>query len=353
MRIGSAGTAISPANDHLGPRPVRPVLYRAMRYILWWKAHKHTDPASNGELLRSGPGDRASSSPASKANEGTASSWDVGAHSSRPRHWPWRVCACLAVPLLLIGNLGTWVSWNIVDTSNFVATTREVLAREDVREAVATQIADNLLPRSPIVRAATQSSLVSAVTRVLGNNRSQAILDGVATQLHLALTRGERPGITIESRELQTVMLETARIVAPERFGNLALEGGTLRIELFSRADLPSFEPAITLLRWGWAAATVFGAFLVIVPLFVRRDRWSVRLAGLALLATSLLTYALIPLASWIIPQQVTDPQARIVIAGILEGFSRGLAIQTALILLAGLLLCIYGFRPLRRQPGT
>lgn len=265
---------------------------------------------------------------------------------ARSRRWPWWVCVALAVPLLLIGNLGAWVTWNIADTSNFVQTTREVLRREDVREALATRIVDGFLPQSPIVRMAAGNALVSAVNEFLGSGRFQAASDSVATQLHQALVRGGHPSITIESPELQTAVLAVVRNRAPIHAGGLTLEGGKLRIELFSGADLPSFQPEITFLRWGGIAAMIVGGFLMTLPIFVRRDRWSVGLAGLALLATSLLTYLLVPVAEWLVVQQVTDPQARIVVAGIVDGFSTSLVMQTLVILLAGIALCIYGFGP-------
>ncbi len=267
-------------------------------------------------------------------------------HPTRSRRWPWWFFVALAVPLLLIGNLGAWATWNIVDTSNFVQTTRGALAREDVREALATKIVDNALPQNRIVRVVAGNSLISAVSGFLGSGSFQAVSGSVATQLHQALVRGEHPNITIESHELQTAVLPVVRNLAPEYASSLVAEGGTLRIELFSGADIPSFAPEITFLRWGGIAAMIIGGLLVTVPMFVRRDRWSVGLAGLALVTTSLFTFLLVPTASWMVAQQVADPQARIVIAGLVDEFSTSLVRQTLVILLGGIALCIYGFGP-------
>jgi hypothetical protein len=137
-----------------------------------------------------------------------------------------------------------------------------------------------------------------------------------------------------------------ARNLAPKHAGGLAVEGGTLRIELFSGTVIPSFAPEITFLRWGGVAAMIIGALLVTLPIFVRRDRWSVGLAGIAFVTTSLFTFVLVPLASSMIAQQVADPQAQIVIAGLVDEFSTSLVRQTLVILLVGIVFCIYGFRP-------
>ncbi len=312
-----------------------------MRRNVRSKRGEQANPSSKQESSRPGSEDRETT-----AADAAYSSRGRGLHPTRSRRWPWWVFGALAVPLLLIGNLGAWVTWNIADTSNFVQTTREALAREDVREALATRIVDNVLPQNPIVRAAAGNSLVSAVTGFLGSGSFQAVSGSVATQLHQALVRGEHPSITIESRELQNAMSDVARNLTPIHVGGLMVEEGMLRIELFSGADIPSFAPEITFLRWVGVAAMVIGALLMTLPMFVRRDRWSVGLAGLALVATSLLTFVLAPLVSSMIVQRIADPQARIVIAGIVDGFSTSLVRQTLVILLAGIALCLYGFGP-------
>ncbi len=315
---------------------------------MWWEISEHTEPPGKRDHSRPGSADRESA-----ANDATLSSREGGVHPARSRRWPWWVCVALAVPLLLIGNLGAWVTWNIADTSNFVQTTRGVLARNDVREALATKIVDKVLPKNPIVRAAAGNALVSTVTGFLGSGSFQAVSGSIATQLHQALVRGKHPSITIESPELQNTVTAVARNLAPIQAGGLTAEGRTVRIELFSGTEIPSFSPEITFLRWGGIAAMITGALLVTLPIFLRRDRWSVGLAGMALMATSLFTFVLVPFASSMIAQQAADPQARIVITGLVDEFSTSLVRQTLVILLAGIALCLYGFGPWKfvRQP--
>lgn len=332
---------VSQAYDHLSTVRNMPGLSWTMQRIMWWMSSDHTNPSSKGDPSHSGSEGR---EPASAANEATSSSEENGVHPSRRRRWPWLVCAALAVFLLLVGNIGVWIARNIADTSNFVETTREVLEREDVREALATRIVDNVVFQYPIAGAALEDSLVSVVTGLLGSDRLQPVLDRVATQLHQAVILGERQSITIESPELQTAVLAAVRTFAPEQASRLALEGDTLRIELFSGVDLPSYESEISTLRRVGFAAGIIGALLVILPIVVLRDRWSVTLAGLTLVTMSLLTFLLVLLGGQIIDQQVTGQQAQIVIAGIVDEFSSMLIVQTVVILLVGIGLCIYGF---------
>jgi drug/metabolite transporter (DMT)-like permease len=124
----------------------------------------------------------------------------------------------------------------------------------------------------------------------------------------------------------------------------VALDDGTLRIELFSDSVLPSYESEITILRWAGIAAGIVGLVLLALPYAVRRDRWSVRLAGLALMSTAVITFLVIVLANRIIDVQIDDRQLRTVVSNITDGFVGWLIAQTAIVLLIGIALCVYGF---------
>ena len=258
--------------------------------------------------------------------------------------WPWWVCAAVAVVFLFVANLGAWAYPNVADTSRFVGTTREVLEREDVREALATRIVAGLLVDTPRLQEAIGDTLTAIVTGVLGSDLFQVIFSGVATQLQLALIHGERLSIAIESPELQAIVRAVIRTLAPDQSGNLALEGDTLRIELFSDAALPSYEAEITILRWAGVLAGIAGLVLVALPYAVRRDRWSARLAGLALVSVAVMTFLVIFVANRIIDLQIDDQQLRTVISGITEEFFGWLIAQTFIVLFIGIGLCVYGF---------
>jgi hypothetical protein len=263
---------------------------------------------------------------------------------SRSLRWPWRVCAVLAVVLLFVANLEAWAYPNVADTSQFVGTTRDVLEREEVRAALATRIVDALLADAPRLQEAIGDTLTAIVTGLLGSERFQAVFSAVASQLQLALVHGERLSIVIESPELQAVVMAMIRILAPERADEVALDDGTLRIELFSDSVLPSYESEITILRWAGIAAGIVGLVLLALPYAVRRDRWSVRLAGLALMSTAVITFLVIVLANRIIDVQIDDRQLRTVVSNITDGFVGWLIAQTAIVLLIGIALCVYGF---------
>lgn len=274
--------------------------------------------------------------------------------AQRSRLWPWRACAVLAAVLLFVANLEVWAYPTIADTTRFVGTANDALQREDVREALATRIVDGLLQDHPVLLAAVRDTMISVVTGLLGSEALQAVFSGVASQLQRALVHGDPVRIVIESRELQVVILAVARILDPEGAANLALDDGLLQIELFRDADIPSFESEITILRWAGRGAGLVGLFLLALPFAVRRDRWSVRLAGLALVSVALATFLTILIANWLIDLRVSDHQANTVISGIAGGFFGWLITQTVIVLLIGAGLCVYGFSlwPSSRRPA-
>src|SRR5690606_32978612 len=183
--------------------------------------------------------------------------------------------------LLFIANLEAWAYPSVADTSEFVETARSALGREDVREALATRAVEALFSDAPRLMAAIGDTVIAMVTGLLGSETFEALFAGVASQLQRAITRGETVAVVIESRDLQMVVLAVASILDPEGSENLVLDGGTLRIELFRAGTIPSYESEIAILRWAGIGAGLVGLFLLALPYAVRRDRWSIRLAGL------------------------------------------------------------------------
>lgn len=267
-----------------------------------------------------------------------------GASAERPRLWPWRACVVLAAALLFIANLEAWAYPSVADTSEFVETARSALGREDVREALATRAVEALFSDAPRLMAAIGDAVIAMVTGLLGSETFEALFAGVASQLQRAITRGETVAVVIESRDLQMVVLAVASILDPEGSENLVLDGGTLRIELFRAGTIPSYESEIAILRWAGIGAGLVGLFLLALPYAVRRDRWSIRLAGLALVAVALVTFALVLVAGRLIDLQLDDPHVETVVGGIADGFLGRLVAQTFIVLLLGMALCAYGF---------
>ncbi|RIK45610.1 MAG: hypothetical protein DCC58_05870 [Chloroflexi bacterium] len=241
----------------------------------------------------------------------TSSTTSVAATSARDRRWVWRVIAVLAALLLFFGSLEAWAYRSFANTDNFTSTTREVLEREDVREVLATRIVDRLLEKRPILRITLGDTLIPTVTGLLKSDVFLGMMEDIAAQLHQAVTKGQDVAITIESREVQLVVLGIVRVLAREDADALELEGGTLRIVIFPEGELPSYEREIRTLRIAGTLAGLLGLLLLVLPLAVRRDLWSLRLAGFILLAVAFLSILVLALGPRFLESQVSSPQVK------------------------------------------
>jgi hypothetical protein len=269
-----------------------------------------------------------------------------GAAPSRGRalRWPWIVSVVLAAILLFFANVEVWAYRNIATTSTFVDTATNALEQEDVRDALATRIVDRLLEGRPLLQIAAADTLTSVITGVLGSDEFEVVLRGVATQFHQALTKGEQPSITIQSQALQLIIAAVVKQVAPDRLTDMHLEGGTLTIDLFTNKDIPSYESEIKILRWAGIGAGIVGLFLLALPAIVRRDRWSIRLAGFALLGMTLVSFLLMAVNHWLVRTQVDNEQAKTIISVMLDHFVRALVIQTGIIMVIAAVVILIGY---------
>lgn len=275
---------------------------------------------------------------------------EAGPATPASRRWPWRICAILAAILLVVGNLGMWSYRTISDTDRFVAVTQQVFAREDVRDAVATRIVDQLMPDSRALRRLVAPTIVPVVSGVLRTDSFQALLGGAAAQLHLALTKGQPIAITIDSNLLRDIAFATARTIAPDQAQVLTPVDGVVTIELFSDTEIPSYQREIQILKWAGLIGGIVGLVLLVLPVAVRRDRWSFGIAGLALVGTALGTFAAMWLMGWLLDRQISDPQVLTLIAAIGDRLFDQLIRQALVVLGIGTVLAVVG---LIRRPGT
>jgi len=269
----------------------------------------------------------------------TAPSPNGDGQLTQTRRWPWRVCVVLAVLLLFIGNLELWAYRTISDTSRFVAVAEDALAREDVRDALATRIVESLLADSPRLLDRVRDTLIPIVSGLLGTDRFQAVLVDIAAQLHRALTRGEQVLVTIRSQALQDAISTAVRVLAPNQESALTQADGTLAINLFATRDLPSYQREIAILRWTGLAAGIIGLALLLLPVLVRRDRAALRLAGLVPVGIALLTVIFMVVAERVIDLQIRDGPTNTVVAGIADELFELLTLQTLAALVIGIAL--------------
>jgi hypothetical protein len=254
----------------------------------------------------------------------------------KPKRWPWITCAVVAGILLFLANLQVWIYQNIVDTDTFVTTVSEVTEFESVREALSTRIVDRLFEDRPVLRVAVGEPVEAVVTGLLGTDAFHRILDGIARQLHQAITTGSQPSITIQSRELQLVVAAVARFLSPDEGSNLQFSDEGLVIELFRPGEIPSYESEIDTLHWLGIVAGILGIILLALPIVLRRDWWSVRLAGLTILAIAAVTFFSVPVIGWIVEGQARDDEGAEVLKSAFEAFSRPLLVQAVILVAIG-----------------
>lgn len=253
--------------------------------------------------------------------------------TGQPRRWPWRVCAVVAGILLFVANIQVWLYRDVVDTDSFVDTVTTVLHEQDVRDVLAERIVDRLFEGRPLLRIAAGNAVESVVSGLLASDGFEAVLEGVARQFNLALTKGEQPSITIESRVLQAVTVVVAKVLTPDQAADLGFDDGDLVIELFEPGQIPSYESEIDTIHTVGIIAGILALILLALPVVVLRNWWSLRLAGFAVLVGSVITFVAVPGTRTMMDLRVDDPDVETMLEHIYDAFTRQLAIQAVVLL--------------------
>jgi hypothetical protein len=268
-------------------------------------------------------------------------------------------------------NVGFWALNSVLDTEAFTATADRVVLDPAVRlylaDAIATRavglvtgqlgsVPSALKAQLALPTTATPKDVATAlsgvVQRALLDRRAQAILDSAVRGLHASITQpgGRAAPLSVASDDVvldldQVISLVDQQLVPqqPGLFG-VPIPADLGRIPIFHSTGLSVVVRAAELARtarWLLPAIALVAALLVLV---VARHRVAaLAWIGVSLLIVGLLCFGLVTVAAPFVAGALSPGPARSAIASSVTAFASGLASQSAIVALAGLVLVLLG----------
>lgn len=242
-----------------------------------------------------------------------------------------------AVAFFWVFIFSLWYSNSILDRGNFVNKTTEVLERESVRNAIATEVVDKVRENRPLIGTVTAPILSKIVVGILDTPVFDTIYRRMAQELHLQLTTKNPRPLVIEVRD-------TAEFIRPliERQNPDLIDNLPDRIVIIGQNQIPSLYMFGSTLTLGGPLLLVIGiAILGILFKRTHNKRHYFAMLGIVLAASGFLVYFTIPSVGSYLSANATNNNSAVVIDTLYRAFTGELVDLSIGILTAGIIITI------------
>lgn len=196
------------------------------------------------------------------------------------------VVGLLLVPL---ANLGVWTQRELLSTDAFTALSTDVLDQNDVRDALANQIADELERQVPQL-ALGRIVLVPALGQVLGSQQFEGIFERAVADMHAQLERGDDQ-LTLNLDAMLPLVRELVANVDAGLASRIPQQTGIAAITVVKKDNVPQLWLGVDVARQAsWLFPALALVALAAGVAVARKRARALVLAGLGLAAIALLT---------------------------------------------------------------
>ncbi len=264
-------------------------------------------------------------------------------------HSNWR--RILALFLIIIGSISFtlggiafWIDHSFVQTDGFVQLADDIIAREEVRVALAEATVDAILEQAPPRAQLARGVLNSVVTSVMEDERFQELFLTAVETGHRGLLEGEIPEFVFGIPDTMENIKNGIALFDPELADKFP--DGSQLAEMIELTN----ETAESIRRWAgfiqqsWPILFLFGIASIGGGVALKKRRWKgVALSGWVLVCTIIVFSILLYFARINITARPDDPVVRDAVRAIWDVLARGVRINMMILAILGLFLGLLG----------
>jgi hypothetical protein len=249
------------------------------------------------------------------------------------------VVGLLLVPL---ADLGLWTQREVLSTSEFTALSTEVLDQQEVRDALANRLADELVTQVPQLGVG-RFVLVPALGQALGTTQFEGIFERAVADMHAQLERGDDQ-LTLNLDAILPLVREIVANVDSGLASRIPQETGLAKITVVTKDNAPHLWLGVDIARSASWVVPLLALLCLALGVAVASNRaLALVLAGLGLTAVALLVVVALKVGREPL-SNVAGPEVDV------NAFNAGydvvtesLVVQTAVLGLVGLVVALIG----------
>jgi len=173
----------------------------------------------------------------------------------------------LAVALLLIANMGYWLSSTIYNPTNFSNTVVQAYESPEVRNAIASEIVDSALGSRPLVKQVLGDPIHSAISGIIGSNMFKTVLKNTASKFNTYVTSSNRKDVTVEVGQVSRFVKVAATAISPS-LGDQVPSTTPQTIVIVKSSSIPNVNQWLRPIMFIGPIAGFFSIVIVLVQFY-------------------------------------------------------------------------------------
>ncbi len=255
------------------------------------------------------------------------------------------VVGCL---LLAVANVSLWATLDLFDPNRFGERVAEGLQTDAAAEALALPIVNRILENHPEVPQVARVPAVEVVTWLLQRPAFEKVFKETAGVANVVMTTSLEDVVGIDISGAASHVIGVVSGVAPELGDNLqatldsAEEMGPLAI--YEQGRTPKLREISNVVPWLWPL-TALGAVALYVWAYwaAEKRRDALTFIGSGVIITAVVELLFVPAIRNSAVNNITAPNLREVINEVVTVLTRGLAIQSLLLIFIGIVVIVAG----------
>lgn len=181
--------------------------------------------------------------------------------------------ATLSAVLLLVASLGWWADRHLLDSHRFTDTAGALLTEQDVQDALAEAITDQISAAAGTDLDLVQPFIATIVGGVVESDQFQQVFDAAVRRAHEAVVDDEVRGAVLDLTDVVDRVREAIQPIAPDIASQIP-RGEEIRIVVLERTQVNAFYRILELFRTLLLVVTVLMVVCFAGALACSTRRW-------------------------------------------------------------------------------
>src|SRR4051812_3477448 len=190
------------------------------------------------------------------------------------------ILVVVGVLLVLLAGYGWWAKRYFLDSERFSAKATKILDQQDVQDALAFAITDQISSKSGRDLSLAEPVIQSIVREVVGSDQFQRIFDGAVERAHHAVVEGGAHEMVLDLSETVDQVRGALEPVAPNLAAKIP-KGETIEVRIFDKTQPDTIYKVTNAVKKGVVAITVLAVMFLAAGIALSPRRWrTLALAG-------------------------------------------------------------------------
>ncbi len=246
------------------------------------------------------------------------------------------VLISIAVFLILIASTAVWFTNTIGDQDRFVELTVQVFSYPEVRDAVSSQIINDVFAGQPLLKTVATDVVKPAVAGLLDSNQLKSLITEAANAFYDLAIASTPQDVTLDITPLKTIIGVLTTITESE-FDAQQIPN---EIVLIEGDSIPDIHSVVFTMTWLGPLAGFVGLVTLLVVTYLSTDRFlQIQRIGIVLAFGTFIYLLLVPYVGDVLVAQTSGSYSKTVIGVIYQVFTTDLnEILRVLMLIAAIL---------------